>query len=604
MSPSAGSESDDEMSMNRRSSMKSPQADIRRSTDHDRAQAAPSLRQAPSLPDRSRQPPLVPGGDATQQFDVPTPETSPTSPKDSARSAQRSSRVPPIPGSNPAIPPPTPQTRAPAPPPPVVAPSRSSTGDPRAMPSVPQTRPPEDSEEEVTEYEGDYDTDMAPDATHKDALKSHARPTNAEGDSANEEESLHHSGLPSLGPAPRAVPPPPPPSQPPKPNRQSTDLPRAPPPPPPPKEQTAGSYDEDYDPYNYSSPQGVHSSETGGVGLENPDPATPKLEDPEDLYSASPPRISKQAIISQNNTQYNSPPSQPPQVPPGRGLPRQSLDVQRTSSNIRRSVDAPRASSEHGFMATDVDLGQSSQWWRQDNTPPPVFQNRRDIIFEIEESSTTRRGARHSITKVLYILYMDYSQTVVTALFDAQNPSEVALEQHHEQPPARMRQDQLEDAHTRFGAHIAEEASSKINTIVGDGTPQALILGLLASLPDSLPPVGVRAYGALVYANLANATVQMLDEIRPGDVVTFRNAKFQGHRGPMHTKYSVEIGKPDHVGIVVDWDGTKKKVRAWEQGRESKKVKMESFKLGDMRSGEAKVWRVMPRKWVGWEGQN
>ena len=264
----------------------------------------------------------------------------------------------------------------------------------------------------------------------------------------------------------------------------------------------------------------------------------------------------------------------------------------------------PRASGEHGFIASDVDLGQNSQWWRQPNTPPPAFQNRRDIMYEIEESSKTRRGGRHSVTKVVYVLYMDYSQTVVTALFDAQNPAEVALEQHHEQPPARMRQDQLEDAHTRFGARIAEEASLKTGTVVGDGSPQMLVLSLLSSLPEALLPVGVRAYGALVYANLANASVQQFDEIRPGDIVTFRNAKFQGHRGPMHSKYSVEIGKPDHVAVVVDWDGTKKKVRAWEQGRESKKVKMESFKLGDMRSGEAKVWRVMSRQWVGWEGQN
>ena len=271
---------------------------------------------------------------------------------------------------------------------------------------------------------------------------------------------------------------------------------------------------------------------------------------------------------------------------------------------MRRSTDAPRASGEHGFIAGDVDLGQNSQWWRQANAPPPVFQNRRDIVYEIEESSTTRRGARQSITKVVYVLYMDYSQTVVSALFDAQNPAEVALEQHHEPPPGRMRQDQLENAHTRFGARIAEEASSKTNSVVGDGSPQGFVQSLVSSLPEALAPVGVRAYGALVYSNLANATVQQFDEIRPGDIVTFRNAKFQGHRGPMHSKYNVEIGKPDHVGIVVDWDGTKKKVRAWEQGRDGKKVKMESFKLGDMRSGEAKVWRVMSRQWVGWEGQS
>ena len=107
-----------------------------------------------------------------------------------------------------------------------------------------------------------------------------------------------------------------------------------------------------------------------------------------------------------------------------------------------------------------------------------------------------------------------------------------------------------------------------------------------------------------MYANLANASTQQYDEIRPGDIISFRNAKFQGKHGAMHAKYSAEVGKPDHVAVVAEWDGTKKKVRAWEQGRESKKVKQESFKLDDLRSGEVKIWRIMPRSWVGWDSQN
>jgi len=50
----------------------------------------------------------------------------------------------------------------------------------------------------------------------------------------------------------------------------------------------------------------------------------------------------------------------------------------------------------------------------------------------------------------------------------------------------------------------------------------------------------------------------------------------------------------------MDWDGTKKKVRVFEQGREKGKVKVEGFKMGDLKSGEVKVWRVVGREWVGW----
>lgn len=255
---------------------------------------------------------------------------------------------------------------------------------------------------------------------------------------------------------------------------------------------------------------------------------------------------------------------------------------------------------DQGYIAADVDLSRNSFWWMQPSTPPPAFQNRQDVLLEIRDTGSPSQGG--TVSRDVYVLFMDYSQTIVSVQYDSKNPAEATIEQRHEPPPARLRQDQLENAHSQFGARISEAVTSKQNTTVADGTPHSLVRSLLDSLPDALAPIGVRSYGALVYANLANASVQQNDEIRAGDIVTFRNARFQGHRGTMHQKYSSEVGKPDHVGVVVDWDGTKKKVRAWDQGRESKKVKVESFKLGDLRSGECRVWRVMPRTWVGWEG--
>ena len=515
--------------------------------------------------------------------------------------------MPPIPDSGSAIPF-APQTRAPPPPPPSNAPPpRVPTGEGRAQPVppvVPKHRDPEESDEEVTEYEGDYDTDMASSTPHKDALKSHVRTPSLEDDSMTDEASFHHSGPSFLGPAPYGAPravPPPPPSQPPRTSRQSSDMPRAAPPPiPPPKAQTHDEGDEDYDPHDYSKSR---QRLPPGSQYDVEGPVTPRVEDPDPMMSASPPQRNVRPPVNRNQSQYAASPNMAMSSGPSLGS-RQSMDVQRTSTTIRRSTDGPRPSSEQGFIAGDVDLGYASQWWARRDTPPPVFQNRQDLVLEIEETSTTRRGGKQVITKTVYVLFMDYSQTVVTAHFEPKEPTTASLEQRPDPPPPTLRQDQLENAHTRFGSRIAEGAVPKEGSIVGDGSPNALVLDLLSALPDALLPVGIRAYGALVYANLANASVRQFDEIRPGDIVTFRNTRFQGHRGAMHSKYSSEVGKPDHVGVVIDWDGTKKKVRAWEQGRESKKVKSESFKLGDMRSGEVKVWRVMARSWVGWEGQN
>ena len=454
------------------------------------------------------------------------------------------------------------------------------------------------SDEEVTEYDGDYDTDMASGATHKDALRAHGRAPSGDDESMTEgEAAMHHAGLPSMGPpvtAPRAVPPPPPPAQPARPSRQSSDMPRAAPPPPP-RGQSYHDQDNEYDPYNYTAGPGPRPLDS-----RNQSATTPTVEEPDSIFDGLP-------------TQRSVPPSEHPpdqysaspnMAVPGRSARRQSSDIQRTSTSIRRSTDAPRQSGEHGIMAADVDLGAGSRWWTVPNATPPIFQNRRDILFETEDASIAKRGGKQAITRTVYVLFMDYSQTVITAQYEAHSPASANLEQSHEPPPRNMRQDQLEDAHSKFGAQITKDVESKKETIVRDGSPHALPLELISSMPDALLPVGIRAYGALVYANLANASVQQYDQIRPGDIVTFRNAKFQGHRGTMHTKYSMDVGKPDHVAVVIDWDGTKKKVRAWEQGRESKKVKPESFKFGDMKSGEAKVWRVMARSWVGWEGQN
>ncbi|OAQ95326.1 SH3 domain-containing protein [Purpureocillium lilacinum] len=551
--PTEGSESDDELS----------------GANRERETPLSSTRSPPLPPQRVQSPPLSPRHE----------EFSPTSPPSANK---RNSRPPPpIPGTAP-VPPPS-QSRPPPPPPPGVL-SRQSTADVHAPPPIP-SRPPqagEEEDEENTEYEGDYDTDIASSVPHKDALKAHARDSSED----NTLQSPIADVPPVLPPpiptaaAPRAVPPPlPSHPAPDSGKRRSVDMPRAAPPPPPPPKEAPPAQSDDYDPYNYAAPASSYSHKT------------PMIEE-EDAYFPGPaPGVSAPDRRA------------PPAAPGSRGQARQSLDVQRTSTGGRRSVDIHRPSMESGFIANDIDLAVQSGWWKQANQVPPVLQGRRDIHFESEESTTTNQGSKTVTTREIFVLYQDYSQTIITVRYDPSNPSDVELEQRHEPPPRTLRQDQMEEFYERFGRQISDAASSKKDTVVADGTPQGLVLELLRPLRDALWPVGSRSYGALVYANMGNASTQQHDVIRPGDIISIRNAKFQGKHGPMHAKYTAEVGKPDHVGVVAEWDGTKKKVRAWEQGRESKKVKLESFKLDDLRSGEVKIWRVVPRSWVGWNSQ-
>ncbi|BFZ62858.1 assembly of actin patch protein [Saitoella coloradoensis] len=277
-----------------------------------------------------------------------------------------------------------------------------------------------------------------------------------------------------------------------------------------------------------------------------------------------------------------------------------SIELNRANTQSRRSLDYGGGPNAH--IARDVDLGRISMWWTQPNTPPPVFQNRpNDLIYEIDESTQTRRGGHSIVTKDVYVLFQDYSQTVVSAQFEAQNPSQVELSQTHKPPPPQLSQMALEDAWARFGARVQEAAAGFAGKVVGAGDPFTFVRDVVAKIPDALKSPGTRSWGALVYANLANASVIQHDEIRAGDIITFRNSKFQGHKGGLHTKYAMEVGKPEHVAVVFEWDGTKKKVRAWEQGREGKKVEKVSYKLGDLKSGEVRIWRVVGKGYVGWE---
>lgn len=443
------------------------------------------------------------------------------------------------------------------------------------------SRPPQAGEEndsEASEYEGDYDTDIASSVPHKDALKAHARDSSQDDTFMQSPVASHAPPVPG-SPPPRAMPPPIPGPMGTADKRRSVDAPRAAPPPPPPPSKEAALPPQQEDNFTPVASGALASS-----------------------YSSKTPRAEEDTYFSQHHTSQPAAPERraPPMTPGGRQVSRISTDGQRTTT--RRSI-GERPSMETGFIANDVDLAVQSGWWKQANQVPPALQGRRDIFYESQESTSTNGGTRAVVTREIFVLFQDYSQTTITVRYDPYDTADVELEQQHEPPPRPLRQDQMEEFYERFGRPISEAVASKKDSVVGDGTPQGLVFELLRPFKDALRPVGTRAYGALVYANMANASTQQNDVIRAGDVVTIRNAKFQGKHGAMHAKYSMEVGKPDHVGVVAEWDGTKKKLRAWEQGREGKKVKMESFKLDDLRSGEVKVWRVMPRSWVGWNSQ-
>ncbi|KAF1809264.1 hypothetical protein P152DRAFT_442178 [Eremomyces bilateralis CBS 781.70] len=593
-SPSAGSESDDEM----------PQS----SGDN----SLPLRGAPPPIPTASIPPmPSRPQGQSTpKRTSVHSPlAMSPTSPGGSGR-------VPVFPmGGMPSAT----ASRPPPPPPPGAPPSRQGTSE-----SLSRSIAGGDGVEGESEYEGDYDTDIASGAKHKDALKAHIREPSIDGSTVADDNSTR--GAPPLPPIHRAVPPPPPQQAPP---RRSVDGPRAPPPPVPPPRDTLAE-EEEYDPYKYTSPTSrpVPSRAAPPPAPVGPPPppapqATPREEDDEDdLYGAPPPRKS-----------VDRPPPPPPQSPPvhqhpiphlpqghappppaavpaapgrssSRAAPRPSQDIEQPPSHSRKSTDVSRQSHDQSYMARDVDLDRATLWYSHPNGLPPSLQTRRDVLIEHGERSTAQRGDKTIASRDIFVLYPDYSQTTISTRYNVAHAPDCRLDQRHDPPPPPPRQDALEAAHATFGAKIADDVAHKANALIGDGTPLALIYELFRPHATALPPIGARSFGVPIYTNLANSSVAQSDEIRPGDIITFRNAKFQGKHGAMHAKYTAEVGMGGlHAAVVIEWDGTKKKVRGYEQVAEGKKgkVRAESWRVGDLRSGEVKVWRVVGRDWVGWE---
>lgn len=567
ISPGPGSESDDEMSIHR-------------------AAETPDVQTPGPLPIRTGTggAPPVPGASSENK----RMSYFANEPASSMADKRASRPPPPVPGSPLASP------RPPPPPPPGAAPPRQPTE---------HTDDTEDRGE--SEYEGDYDTDIASSAKHKDALKSHTRELSLDDSTTADEASI----APPRANAPRAVPPPPPSTQAPPPRpRQSMDTPRAPPPIPPTSQMSPVEGDDDYDPYRYDSrrapPPPVPAAAPAAVPVAVPNVAPPvpprdEVDDQEssadDFYSTTPPRRSVE---------------QPPPPPPARAPPRESLDIRRSDTTGRRSMDA-RPTGDNGHIATDIPLSEDTPWWTASQPLPPSLQARNgvDILTECEESTTSKRGGITYISKDIYVLYIDYSQTIITARYDSREPADVSLEQRHLPPPQKLRQDQLESFWQTFGKKISDTANqlgnSKKDTVVGDGSPTGFVAELIRAQQKALQPVGSRAYGALVYANLANASTMQFDEIRPGDIITLRNARFEGTHGAMKHKYKQDYGL-QHVAIVEEWDGTRRAIRGWEQGREgsgSKKggVRSEKFRLSDLKSGEVRVWRVVSRAFVDWE---
>lgn len=293
------------------------------------------------------------------------------------------------------------------------------------------------------------------------------------------------------------------------------------------------------------------------------------------------------------------------------------FSFKRASSDLTRSGSKRLSQSHTGPLPQKIDelpytidlSNETGAWWATKEGVPVSLLKRKDVRYEVDTQEVFKRNNRIVVIRDIYVLYPDYSQEVITVEYDAQTPSSDTAQVFTLKlnAPAAPNQADLEAAYNLYGKRLLDlvSKSSTHGLVPGaQNAPDNYASRVLKQVEGALPSVGSLGYGALVYVNKSNSYVRQYDEIKPGDIVTFKGAKLQGHKGSLHQKYSVEAGRGDTVnaGIIHEYDPAKRKIRVYlpDEGAALNKIKSESFRVNDLKSGEVKVFRVVGREYVGW----
>lgn len=226
-------------------------------------------------------------------------------------------------------------------------------------------------------------------------------------------------------------------------------------------------------------------------------------------------------------------------------------------------------------------LDTSSNWHSEPRGVPPALRTMQHVVYEVEESETTKRGGRVVLNRDIYILRPDLSQTVINVSFDRAAPEQAQIEKHEQAPP-HVDAAVLKTASARYGSAIVSAASRR------PPTDLAAVKSLLASIKGLLPAID-DTFGYSIYENFGSS-VHQVEELRAGDIAVFDEAHFQGSKSPLQ-KYHRDVSG---AFIVSAWDGAKKKLHLVD-------TKKDTVRLGDLRSGSIRIYRALGRDLVGWD---
>lgn len=281
-------------------------------------------------------------------------------------------------------------------------------------------------------------------------------------------------------------------------------------------------------------------------------------------------------------------------------LPRTSMDslMSRTKS-LKRHISAEPTFAEAAFLALEPELEQlplQGKWWLEGKLPL-MLALRRDLRFEVASHVVSKRGNRSITHRDYYILFQDYTQLIIELVHDTQDPeSSVQIIDCYPKPAPTASKPQLIEYHRQFGPAVASKATSLVGGKVSDGVVKNALQVLAPNL--YLKPIGAASFGVVIYENIKHEVIHKSEEIRAGDVLWIADAKFSGHH--LMGSKSVEIGKHEpYTSVITEFDAKKEKFKVVELDVHGK-VKAASYKVGDMKHGTIRVFRIANRSHVDW----
>ncbi|KAG0656338.1 hypothetical protein C6P44_005139 [Monosporozyma unispora] len=412
---------------------------------------------------------------------------------------------------------------------------------------------------------------------------------------------VHHHPPPPPppgAPAPPARDYPPPPGPPP-----NTEFSRAAPPPPPtgsgapplPPPVPRGSLDNDT---SRSIPPPISQM-----------PAVPAVPVP----SASIPSLPSMPAVPPPPPGAPSAPGVPPPVPMGHPPvpsipPTESVDSLPAPPPLPTHSHPPYPESENvasrlirktttnreltsSLNSVDIRLNVEDPWWisREPIAPTEIQASKLKYILEREDTKINKRNGEEWLFRTLYILFENYTQAIVSVIFNIESPVATASIVSQKFVPF----DVAEQLPVSINKDILGTAQGLLNNKVNGSN---FVSDLITSLKeDVVLPIANRTFGVTVVNYKAGESLEEQDfaSVIAGDIIVVRKGKLERH-GRI-----VEIGNEEsYAAVVTAYEADKTKLRVIEN--RSGVAIATSYKLNTMQSGKLKIFRVVPRKFIHW----